>query len=52
MGMLGILTGAAVAVFLGIDKLLHHTPDMLQHGSVVAGNRALHRWLMNLLRTT
>jgi hypothetical protein len=25
---------------------------MLQHGSVVAGNRALHRWLMNLLRNT
>src|SRR5205814_1885468 len=35
MGMLGILTGAAVAVFLGIDKLLHHIPILAEHGQLM-----------------
>jgi myo-inositol-1(or 4)-monophosphatase len=33
----------------GAVTTLEGSPDVLHHGSVVAGNRALHRWLMDLL---
>jgi len=33
----------------GVVTTLAGSPDVLQHGSVVAGNPALHRWLLNLL---
>lgn len=36
----------------GMVTTLEGSPDMVQHGSVVAGNRALHRWLLNRLRST
>jgi len=34
----------------GIVTTLEGSDDVLRHGSVVAGNRALHAWLMELLR--
>ncbi len=34
----------------GMVTTLDGSPDVLQHGSVVAGNPTLHRWLMDLLR--
>jgi myo-inositol-1(or 4)-monophosphatase len=33
----------------GTVTTLDGSPDMLHHGSVVAGNRALHRWLLDLV---
>ncbi|HEV2751018.1 MAG TPA: inositol monophosphatase family protein [Gemmatimonadales bacterium] len=36
----------------GTVTTLEGSPDVLRHGSVVAGNRALHRWLMDLLEST
>ncbi len=33
----------------GAVTTLEGSPDVLHHGSVVAGNRALHRWLLDLL---
>lgn len=35
----------------GIVTTLEGSDDVLQHGSVVAGNLALHKWLMDLLRS-
>lgn len=34
----------------GVVTTLDGSPDVLQHGSVVAGNPTLHRWLLDLLR--
>jgi len=34
----------------GVVTTLDGSPDVLQHGSVVAANPALHRWLLDLLR--
>jgi hypothetical protein len=31
---------------------LDGSDDVLQHGSVVAGNPTMHRWLVDLLRAT
>jgi myo-inositol-1(or 4)-monophosphatase len=36
----------------GTVTTLDGSPDMLHHGSVVAGNRALHRWLLDLVEKT
>jgi myo-inositol-1(or 4)-monophosphatase len=36
----------------GLVTTLDGSPDVLQHGSVVAGNPTMHRWLMDLLRAT
>jgi myo-inositol-1(or 4)-monophosphatase len=36
----------------GIVTTLDGSDDVLQHGSVVAGNPTLHRWLQDLLRAT
>src|SRR5439155_11854950 len=33
----------------GVVTTLDGSPDVLQHGSVVAGNPTLHKWLMDLL---
>jgi len=41
MGMISILTGAAVAIYLAIDKLLHSTMDMLQHGPLLVFSAVL-----------
>ncbi len=35
----------------GVVTTLDGSPDVLQHGSVVAGNPTLHKWLMGLLRS-
>ena len=35
----------------GTVTTLDGSPDMLHHGSVVAGNSALHRWLLDLLES-
>ncbi len=40
------LTLAPWDVAAGLDD----SPDVLQHGSVVAGNPVLHRWLLDLVR--
>ncbi len=34
----------------GVVTTLDGSPDVLQHGSVVAGNPVLHRWLLDLVR--
>ena len=34
----------------GVVTTLDDSPDVLQHGSVVAGNPTLHRWLLDLVR--
>jgi len=34
----------------GVVTTLDGSPEVLQHGSVVAGNPALHRWLLDLVR--
>jgi len=34
----------------GVVTTLDGSPDVLQHGSVVAGNPALHKWLIDLVR--
>ena len=36
----------------GIVTTLEGDSDVLQHGSIVAGNPAMHQWLIELLRTT
>jgi myo-inositol-1(or 4)-monophosphatase len=35
----------------GVVTTLDGSPDVLQHGSVVAGNPTLHRWLLDLVRS-
>jgi myo-inositol-1(or 4)-monophosphatase len=35
----------------GLVTTLDGSPDVLQHGSIVAGNPTLHHWLMDLLRS-
>ncbi len=35
----------------GVVTTLDGSPDVLQHGSIVAGNPVLHKWLMDLLRS-
>src|SRR3989442_243731 len=35
----------------GVVTTLDGSPDVLQHGSIVAGNPSLHKWLMDLLRS-
>jgi len=35
----------------GTVTTLEGSPDVLQHGSVVAGNPTLHRWLLDLVRS-
>jgi myo-inositol-1(or 4)-monophosphatase len=34
----------------GVVTTLDGSPEVLQHGSIVAGNAALHRWLLDLVR--
>jgi len=34
----------------GVVTTLDGSPEVLQHGSIVAGNTALHRWLLDLVR--
>jgi myo-inositol-1(or 4)-monophosphatase len=34
----------------GVVTTLDGSHDVLQHGSVVAGNAVLHRWLLDLVR--
>jgi myo-inositol-1(or 4)-monophosphatase len=36
----------------GVVTTLDGSPDVLRHGSIVAGNPSLHRWLLDLLRST
>jgi myo-inositol-1(or 4)-monophosphatase len=36
----------------GVVTTLDGSDDVLQHGSVVAGNPTMHRWLLELLRAT
>ena len=36
----------------GIVTTLEGEEDVLRHGSVIAGNPAMHRWLLDLLRST
>jgi myo-inositol-1(or 4)-monophosphatase len=36
----------------GIVTTLDGSADVLQHGSIVAGNPALHRWLIDVLRSS
>jgi myo-inositol-1(or 4)-monophosphatase len=36
----------------GVMTTLDGSDDVLQHGSVVAGNPTMHRWLVDLLRAT
>jgi myo-inositol-1(or 4)-monophosphatase len=35
----------------GVVTTLEGDPDVLRHGSIVAGNPAMHGWLLELLRT-
>ena len=36
----------------GVVTTLEGSPDVVQHGSIVAGNQLMHRWLLDLLRST
>src|SRR5207247_1565677 len=45
------LTLAPWDVAAGVVTTLDGSTDVLQHGSVVAGNPGLHKWLMDLLRS-
>ena len=36
----------------GVVTTVDGSPDVVRHGSIVAGNPTLHHWLMDLLRST